>query len=346
MAATPKKFVHAKESQVSVSVVRAMVDTAESKGIAREKLLSAARLDPRSLNAPNGQMARSQVYRLFEVALDLSANETLGLHWGSELQDQALVVVSQLVKYAPTLRQAFETLVRFSRLLADDHGTQMVERENWVTVRYIKPADASIRVQRFLGEMTMAGVYTLIRSYSPSGQVKRVAFDYPAPSYSTAYNRVFDGAERFDQTFTGIQFDRALMSVASPYNDEDLQCALRCVAERRLMQVTDCIPYHVRAHDVLARQVAPQLVPMRQVARKLGVSVRSLRRRLAEEGISYRDISNEACSVVAERLIAMERRTIQEAAYAMGFSDANAFHRAFKRWTGSTPAEFRRARTH
>lgn len=341
MAVPPEMLEVTQETSVSVNVVRALLDTAEHKGIPRTMLLAAAERDTSWVDVPDGQVPRSEVYHLFEVALDISEDGPLALHWGAGLQDQALNVVPYLIKYASTLRQAFDALARFSRLLADESGTRIIEHGNLVTIRWQRPKGASPRVLRFLREMTLAGLYRLIRSYSPSGRVERVSFEHAAPSYRDAYSQVFDGNERFDEAFTGIVFDRALMNAVSPYKDEDLHCVLSALAERRLMHVTDCTPYSVRAHEVLARQRAPQRVPMEFVARELDISVRSLRRRLSEEGKSYRCVANDACMTVATRMIADERRTIQETAYEMGFSDPNSFHRAFKRWTGTTPSEFR-----
>jgi AraC-like DNA-binding protein len=80
---------------------------------------------------------------------------------------------------------------------------------------------------------------------------------------------------------------------------------------------------------------------MTAVARDLGMSERSLRRRLAQEGASYKAILNEAFGTAATWLLSDSDRTIQETAHAMGFSDPSAFHRAFKRWTGMTPKQYR-----
>jgi AraC-like DNA-binding protein len=71
------------------------------------------------------------------------------------------------------------------------------------------------------------------------------------------------------------------------------------------------------------------------------MSVRSLRRRLADEGASYKVLFDEALAVAAMRMLGDSRRTIQDIALAMGFSDPSAFHRAFKRWTGMTPVQYR-----
>ena len=99
----------------------------------------------------------------------------------------------------------------------------------------------------------------------------------------------------------------------------------------------------MRARDFLVREGWPHKTDMQSVARALDLSVRSLRRRLDEEGRSYGEVLNEALAIVAKDLLRDPRRTVPEIAYAMGFSDASAFYRAFKRWTGTTPTEHREA---
>jgi len=80
---------------------------------------------------------------------------------------------------------------------------------------------------------------------------------------------------------------------------------------------------------------------MASVARALGLSARTLRRRLDEEGTSFRKVLDGALGTLAKRLVAGGDQPIEAAAYAMGFAHPSAFHRAFKRWTGATPGASR-----
>lgn len=333
-----------RELTVSIRVVRELVHVLEESGISRQAFLKASLLEPARLDADEARLSRSEVYRLCEHAIELTGNPALGLQWGERLDGGAFAPISQLLSHSPTLRDAFEALARFQAVLSDDCGYQLLEHDQRVTVRCLSLAGESPVTQRFVAEMIVTGLFRLVRSFNPGAAIERVGFAYEAPAYRTEYARVFEGAERFDEAFTGIAFDAALMSTASPRRDEDLHDALRSVVERRVLRMTQRTPYSLRVREVLVQRAAPQQSDMADVARALGISTRSLRRRLSAEGKSFTAILNEACALVAERLLLSGERTIQEAAYEIGFSDTAAFHRAFKRWTGMTPSEFRLGR--
>ena len=115
---------------------------------------------------------------------------------------------------------------------------------------------------------------------------------------------------------------------------------MQTVAERRLLRVAKNAPFALRVRDVLERR-APERSNMASVARTLGLSVRTLRRQLNAEGTSFRELEYAALASLARHMLCDRQLTIQETAYAMGFSDAATFHRALKQWTGMTPTELR-----
>jgi AraC-like DNA-binding protein len=126
------------------------------------------------------------------------------------------------------------------------------------------------------------------------------------------------------------------------YHHAELFELLRSQAERSLARVTRGVGQADRLRQYfLAHPPSAAAADMELVARDLGMSVRSLRRRLTEEGASYKAIVDESLVTVARRMLGDSRRSIQETAHAMGFSDPTAFHRAFKRWTGMTPMQYR-----
>ena len=314
-------------------VVRALVDAVETAGVSQGKFLRAAHISPEQLDALDARVSRSEVYRLCELAMDLTGDPALGLHWSDRLNVNSFHLVSDLLSHAPTLRQAFESLFRFHQLLTDHAMFELQERADKVLVTTMLAPGESPRIQRFLAEMQLVGFFRLLRVFNPHARPDRASFAYPAPNYRADYRRILEGTECFDQRITGLVFDRALMGSVSPYNDEDVHNALRSIAERRLLRLTHRTPFALRVRDLLVKCPPDERPEMKNIARSLGLSVRSLRRRLSAEGHTY--------NAVAKDLVRHPKRTIQETAFEMGFSDASAFNRAFKRWTGTTPRAFR-----
>lgn len=332
-----------RESTISVRVLLELVQAVEHAGVPRAELLRRASVPASLLEAPDARVSRAELYTLCEHALDVTRDLAFGLHWAHRLSDRAFVPITQLVAHAKTLRQGLELLAQYSKILADQTDYQVFERDGSIALVMLPLRGESERLQRMSAELVIGGFWRLGRSFAETGEIGVASFAFAPPPYVDEYIRFFDGAVRFEAPFTGIVFDRALLETPSRTQDEDVRQALEAVAERRLLKITQRVPFAMRARDFLVREGWPHKTDMQSVARALDLSVRSLRRRLDEEGRSYGEVLNEALAIVAKDLLRDRRRTVPEIAYAMGFSDASAFYRAFKRWTGTTPTEHREA---
>jgi len=330
-------------STVSVHVLRGLVSACEGVGVAPSTLLRAAGLAPDVLAAADGRVSLHDIYAVAELATQLTGDPALGLHWVDRIDEGTLVLLSPLLTHASTMRQAFVALARFYQLLCDHPHYELSEQNDRVTLRVVDIVGASPRLMHFASEMIVGGFYRFIRHFKADARPNRVGFAYAAPTHREVYTQFFDGVARFEQPFTGIVFDGTLLDLASPHKDEELHQTLTSLAERRLLRVNNGKSYAQRVRELLASRGAPQRSDMETAARALGLSVRSLRRLLDAEGTSFSGILNETLVVTAKQLLDGGQRTIQETAHQMGFSGASAFHRAFRSWTGMTPAEYRKA---
>jgi AraC-like DNA-binding protein len=329
------------EPSVSLCVARALVAAVESAGVPRQRFLRMTRLGPERPGDAQARVPTTELYKACEAALELSLDPALGLHCGQRFVGSTFNIISHLVAHAANLRQALDAVLRFRTLCSDHPGYELIEHEDRVVLRCGPIIGASPRVVRFVSEVQLIGFVNLIRHFCPSARIDQVCLEYSAPEYRGQYTRAFDGAERFEQAFTGLVFNRALLQGASPDRDEEIYSTLSALAEQRLLHRRLNASYALRVRERLLQQRMPGRVAMECVADALKLSVRTLHRRLAHEGRTYRALANEASAIIAKRLLVDERCTIQEVASLMGFSDATSFHRAFKRWTGSTPNAFR-----
>jgi AraC-like DNA-binding protein len=330
------------EGTVSVRVVRSLLEAVEQAGGRVQPLLRAAWVDPAELAVVDGRLARSKVYRLCELAAEATHDPAFGLHWAESLGETAFVPVSHLLAHAASLRQGLLALERFYPLLSDQMSYRVVEQHERVIIHVRTTAGESPRMQQLLAEMTVAGLFRVIRRLSHA-RPALICFEYAAPPHLAEYMRVFEGAVLFEQPFTGIVLERAIMDAPAPHQDADVLEALEALGERRLLSIARRAPYALRVREFLVREGWRKQADMKLAAQALGLSVRSLRRRLADEGKAYNDVACEAFAIVAKQLLRNRRRCIKEAAHEMGFADASTFHRAFRRWTGTTPRAYREA---
>ena len=329
------------DDALSIRYVRALVDGVEHRGFPQSRFLEVARWDPRELFAVEGRVRCSEYARLSELALDVTRDPALGLRVLECVQRDSVDLVGQLVAYSASVRDALEGLIQLYKLLGDECRFELIEDDREVTLRYARPQGLSPRASRFLAELHIAGSLQLLRHFAWQARAHRVYFEHAAPDYRAEYARVFSGSERFDQPLTGIVFDRGLMDASRPFQDGELHRALRELADARVLRIARGACCADRVRDFLAAHPAPGKATMEETAQGLDLSARSLRRRLAAEGTCYEAVATEALITRAHRLLSVEERTIEETAYALGYSEPSAFHRAFKRWTGTTPRSWR-----
>ena len=109
-----------------------------------------------------------------------------------------------------------------------------------------------------------------------------------------------------------------------------------------MSQIDDTPALQTQTKNEIARALSEGLPKMAEIARRLGLSVRSFHRRLSEQGVSFQTLTEETRRDIALGMLKDDRYALSEIAFLTGYSEQSAFNRAFKRWTGSTPATYRR----
>jgi AraC-like DNA-binding protein len=326
---------------VTARVLKPLVGAAAALGVAPDLLLSAAGLSPQALDSLDHTLSFGALYALIEAMVEHSGDPALGLHLAERLPQRAFSLVADLVFYSPNLRESLRSFAKYQSLLSDATIFCVHEDERWVHIRCMQLSDAPQGVQRFTSELMVAGLQRRVRTFRPDASFRSVSFAYAAPRYGAEYERVFEGQACFDQPSTELVFDRLFLEARSPFQDPELHAALSAYGERKVRQLLESTSFAARVRQALAEERFPRQVDAAQVARKLRMSPRSLRRRLAAEGTSFAAVSDEALLARALDCLVHHQHSIQQTAFELGFSDKGAFHRAFKRWTGRTPQAFR-----
>jgi AraC-like DNA-binding protein len=248
-------------------------------------------------------------------------------------------MVGFLIRAAGSLREAVQTLARYSPLLSESMAWQLQELGG--TARLVL---ASTNVQRFDVEL-LFGLALRYGSELTAGlraPAVSVELGYAAPEHVRAYHQTFPGQVRFGCSQHALVFARELLDAPRlTFMDTQTAARIREHAESLLLaKAQESIVERTRAF--LLQEPDLSAFDAGRLARWIGLNERTLRRRLASAGMPLPVLLNEVRRSVALRDLRAPGVTIKQLSERLGFSEPSAFHRAFKRWTGKTPVEFMR----
>jgi AraC-like DNA-binding protein len=277
---------------------------------------------------------------LFARAIHLTEDPALGLHCGLHASEASFGLMAPLVSHAPTLRHALALVAQFQPLLIEGAHIQITEHMGVAQLRCELDHDCAI--DRSFVELVVAGLVRTVQAFGCArSDIRSVCFEHSRPAYYHAYAVAFSGAERFAQGFTGIEFSARALDRPHLHRHSELHKLVLIQAEHNLERLWRPLSCTDRVRALMNGRPASALPDMAVAARALGLSVRSLRRRLDDEGTSYRELTQSALHESACSMLRNPVLTLQTVAHQLGFADPTAFHRAFRRWAKLTPAEYR-----
>lgn len=269
--------------------------------------------------------------------------EDVGLLAAQQEGGEALDVLEYVALSSETPRAAVENVARYLRLMHDAAElTLRMEDEDTAVVAFAFTGGLSVPLS--VAEFVLGSVLLVGRRVSGQPALpKAVHFAAPAPRNVALREELFGCPVLFNQAENALVARRSAIEAANPRADSSLhRIVLRHAAElvERLpvrKQFSDQLREHIVGH---LRGGAPSI---ERISELVHMSPRTIHRRLAEEQISYREVVDDVRRDLARGYLQESELSLGEIAFLLGFSHVNAFHRAFRRWTGQTPAEARSA---
>ncbi|GAA3641707.1 hypothetical protein GCM10022200_26870 [Microbacterium awajiense] len=327
-------------SVVGGPVIRRVIDAARDAGT-RDELLASVGLAP---NIPPRDAAREVVaadayYDLLERVTP-PGDHSLPLRYASLLRADDLGALGLGLKTAPTVRDALVRLVRYILVLSDTLEYELQEGRHPALVMS-RPSHR--RGAQLANECALAAVASVL--WTTAGDdlpLTEVSFRHPGPTSSAEHETFFGCPVRFDAERNAIGFTPSALERPTQLGDEGLSAYF--LAELDVLKRETRDPSVRALVYVAVADALPDGVPRRTViARRLGMSERTLHRRLADEGVTFQSVARAAQLDTAETLLAQTANSLGEIAFLAGFSDQSAFSRAFRAHAGCTPMAFRAA---
>jgi AraC-like DNA-binding protein len=324
---------------LSIAVARAIVDELIRQGIPVETACARTALVPIELADAGARLPIDRVRHIIGAAVALSTTPALGLRVGESAPIGTCTLIGHLLTSAGSARDAIGLLVRYSALISEGAAFQLIEHGGDARLVYVHRISES-RYERFASECALS--FALRRIIQISGADNRpvgARFRHAAPAYLDEYERIFRCPVAFEQPANELVFARELLDQPQLHRDDALCDLLQQRAEQQLAHAFTDERLGGRVVELLKRQLPA--TDLERLALELGVPLRSLQRRLRERGLSLSRLHDEARRDVACATLRRPEVPIKDVAFGIGFSEPSAFYRAFKRWTGRTPAQFR-----
>ncbi|UVE16940.1 AraC family transcriptional regulator [Pseudomonas sp. LS44] len=325
---------------VPLAYVEALLTLAGERGITRDELLAAARLRPEVLGNPNGRLSFID-FNLLVSAVMLRCDEpALGLLLGQRLNVSTHGILGYAVLSSANLGKAIQFALRYYRVLGLAFELEMVEVGEHVELRASESMPLG-SLNRFAAEGLMTSLCTIARFLVGEhlGDMQ-VGFAYSPPSYVARYQEVFGVLPLFDQPFHRLSLPRIYldrpMALANPATVQ--MCEQQCEALLATLDVQDGLLTRIRRLLLARPGDFPDLA---SAAHALHTSSRTLRRHLGQMGTSYQQVLDDVRKRLALEYLGTTHLPLFEVAYLLGFSDPSNFRRAFKKWTGKLPSDYR-----
>ncbi|MGI9481513.1 MAG: AraC family transcriptional regulator [Hyphomicrobiales bacterium] len=329
-----------KTPQIISDVLTAAYTFVVKNGGNGDKLLAGIGLSYREIDEHRKFVSSQQYLDLLEAAAEELNEPNFGLKLSAEVDPANLGSFGYLGKYSRTLREAYYQWSRYQRLLNSGFRVELAKEGDIVRI-WQHAARPNFDNYRQVAEFGDAFYMKLIRQLTGVHITPQtISFVHSYDGDTSEHERVFGCPVLFGQPKSEIILDRALLDLLVTTADEGLLKILSKYCEivlakhaRKSSPVVSETQVHIV--DLLPRGRASAKI----VSEMMGVSERTLSRRLAREGTSFKEISDELHKDLAVRYIERQGMQISEVAFLLGYSSQAAFARAYRRWFGKTPRQ-------
>jgi AraC-like DNA-binding protein len=327
-------------ANIPAFLIRSLVATLSDLGLDPLRLLVGLGLTIEDLDDPACRVSFRQGREAILRAMQMAKGRAMGLETGIREKITSVGLVGYAMLTAPTIGDAVKLGLQLqkdtgSMLEFDTHKTS----EGIVVTASSRFHDPDIYV--FLVEEAFASFMGIaVGLVGDEFRPLRVDFAYPAPAHAAAYQKVFGCDVRFGRMENAFLYDpswyKRSLATSDRFTHRQLLdfLAYNRARTREAAEITESV-------ERVLKQKLQDRINVTKVARELGMSERTLRRRLAESGVSFQGLLDGLRKNRSLELLANPQMSVEQIAFAVGFTDPHNFRRAFRRWTGTTPGSLR-----
>jgi AraC-like DNA-binding protein len=324
-----------------------LIECVRQRGKPVKALFAAAGLDPAHLPTSDEHLAAERYLELWDAAMRLVDDPAFAVRAGASFDLGALGIFGFLAISCETLGDAYRRTVPMRSLYNVGASWELETRRDRLRLSWSAwPLKSKAAGARAMNEYQVAEMLAAMRQMTKQRLVpKRVAFTHEAADAGEAWRETFGVMPEFGADFCGFEADASWLSLQVRTGN----AKLRDYFERQCTEVKAAFardpPFAAEVRQRLVASMNGERAGVREIARSLAMTERTLQRRLTDEGTGFTQVLDEVRREFAERYLARPHLSVGEVGWLTGFNDASSFFKAFRRWTGLTPGAWRERQT-
>ena len=311
-------------------------------GVDADEVLRRSGLNPSQLYQANLRTRFSAQPKFWQAAVELSGDSCIGLHVGEKMPVYKGQILEYLFLSSATFGDGLRRVLKYQRLISDALHGQLQEQPTPCLTSYFSDYQYATS---HLAEAMVLGLIRCFQSVTDGAfQPEKIVFNHAPNTDESEYQRIFQCPIEFNAPSFQLYFSASLLNHRSLHAEPELLNLHMQAADQHMviLQQQDLI---LDVRSQLASLLESGETSLENVAARLNCNPRHLRHQLDKAGTSFQRLLNQYRHSLAKRLLSETNEAISEIVYLTGFSEPSTFYRAFKRWEGLTPIDYRKAQS-
>jgi len=326
---------------VAICFVAAALEAVRARGLDADRLLIEVGLSPTLLQSPHARVSAEHYGKLWRLVASTLDDEFFGQD-SRRMKSGSFAMLCHSVLSCRTLVHALERSLRFYGLILDDIGGSLASDDGEASIVLRELTEGA--PHRVFGQEVLLLLLHGLACWLVGRRIPilHAQFCYAEPAHSAEYRVMFSNDLSFEAPFTSIAFDASYLALPVVQDERSIKEFLRTAPENIVTKYKNGSSVSARIRRRLRQRLPGEVPDFETLAAELNMTAATLRRRLHEEGATYQGIKDQLRRDLAISYLSDSDRSVVDIALELGFSERSAFHRAFQKWTGASPGEFRR----
>ncbi len=330
---------HLSQHSVSVVLGYALLDYLKQNSVDVQAFLKPFELDLAFFDEQDNRIDSERYIAMYQAAADLLKDDNLGLHVGLSIKPGYFGALGYAIMSCQTLGQALQKHIKYQALVGSIGKAQFSQEDGLIHLAW--QADGQ-QVNRHVAEKSIASWVSFARWITQQQLLPtQVQFQHSAPRDLAQHDAFFNCPIIFESQQTSISFAADYLQLPLLKTDHSLLDLMETHLEQALQKLQYQHAGLESIRDAIVAQLDTGQVDIEHIAKQLALSSRSLQRKLQAQGTSFKQLLDDIRYELAQQYLKNDQLLLVDIAFLLGFAEQSSFQRAFKRWSGQTPKQFR-----